>query len=436
MLPQEYADIGDDVKESFLRSANLKSSLGRITTDIGTNNFHRIEPISASKEATRSRPALRAVSHSPTAKHAAEHSRSPLSKHAGKATLNTRLQLFNQRLVLTKAGKPVAALSDECCGYPVLERVAQMSTPQASSRPEGSTHKLPHVSLVNGKVKQALQLPTYQDYCVTHKVDFKGPTNDKILRHAKETIDRLEKLKRQINGLSILLESAPGTPWNHDKKVLYKLDKYPSQRGAIIKAYSGLLEHGKKSLANEQKVAEKIEERRAEVFIPQRSAATPPPVRSGQDAYRLIRKRADDFAASQLQQNQKLIDILDRYEVERPFLIQRKTRLIANDKERFRDIGHALQRLHEYRREADDARSQRVERARTQVVLYERLLEHLKAQESQPTQAQLLCLDIVRGLLEEGWAVDREVVSWLREAAGETTDTQGLLDLLEEGACS
>jgi len=274
------------------------------------------------------------------------------------------------------------------------------------------------------------------DYCITHKVDFKGPANDRVLRHAKEAIDRLEKLKRHINGLAILLEATPGTPWNRDKKVLYKLDKYPAQRGAILKVYSGLLEPERKSLALEQKTAEKAEERKAEVFIPKRKSKTPPPVRSGQEAYRLIRQRADDFTASQLHQNQRLIDILDRYEVERPFLIQRKTRLIAKDNERFRDIGHALQRFHEYRKEADDARSQRVEMARGQVVLYERLLEYLKAQETQPTQTQLLCLDIVRGLLEEGWAVDREVVGWLREAAGDTSDAQGLLQLLEEGACS
>lgn len=432
MLPAEYADIGDDVKESFLRSADLKSSLGRIATDIGTNNFHRIEPAST-KEASHYRAVFKAASHSPAARHAGEHSKSPLSKHAGKATLNTRLQLFNQRLVLTKAGKPVAALSEECCGSPVLDRVTQMRTPRTSSRPEASTHTLPHVSILSGKVKLALQLPTYMDYCVTHKVDFKGPTNDKVLRHAKEAIDRLEKLKRHINGLAILLEAAPGTPWNRDKKVLYKLDKYPAQRGAILKAYSGLLDPGRKSLALEQKTAEKAEERRAEVFIPQRTAATPPPLRSGQEAYRLIRQRADDFAASQLHQNQKLIDILDRYEVERPFLIQRKTKLITNDKERFRDIGHGLQRFREYRKEADDARSQRVERARAQVVLYEGLLEYLKAQETQPTQTQLLCLDIVRGLLEEGWTVDRDVVERLREAAGDAPDTQGLLQLIEEG---
>jgi len=435
MLPAEYADIGDDVKESFLRSTDLKNSLGRITMDIGTNNFHRVAPASA-KAVSHYRPAFKAGSHSPVARHTGEHSKSPLSKHAGKATLNTRLQLFNQRLVLTKAGKPVAALSEECCGSPVLDRVAQMRTPQASSGPEASTHTLPHVSLLSGKVKQALQLPTYMDYCITHKVDFKGPANDRVLRHAKEAIDRLEKLKRHINGLAILLEATPGTPWNRDKKVLYKLDKYPAQRGAILKVYSGLLEPERKSLALEQKTAEKAEERKAEVFIPKRKSKTPPPVRSGQEAYRLIRQRADDFTASQLHQNQRLIDILDRYEVERPFLIQRKTRLIAKDNERFRDIGHALQRFHEYRKEADDARSQRVEMARGQVVLYERLLEYLKAQETQPTQTQLLCLDIVRGLLEEGWAVDREVVGWLREAAGDTSDAQGLLQLLEEGACS
>ena len=432
MLPPEYADINDDVKESFLRSADLKTSLSRITTDIGTNAFHRAGAASAAREHVQSRPAFKAVSHSPTTRHAPDATKSPLSKHAGKATLSTRLQLFNQRLVLTKAGKPLTIVSDDTCASPVLDRVIQLTTPHS----DNSFHKLPHVSLINGKVKPPLQLPTYQDYCVTHKVDFKGPRNEKVLRHAKETIDRLEKLKRQINGLAILLDGTQGTPWNRDKKILYKLDKNPDKRGAILKAYSGNLEHRRVSMANEpQKASDRQDEHRSDLLPTNRSAITPPPARSGHEAYRLIRQRADDFAASQLQQNQRLIDILDRYEVERSFMIQRKSRLISKDKERFKDIGHALQRFQEYRREADDARSQRVERAKGQVVLYEQLLECLKTQEASPSEPQLLCLDIIRGLLEEGWTLDLDVISKVRGAVGDSPDTKKLLDLLETQVC-
>ena len=111
--------------------------------------------------------------------------------------------------------------------------------------------------------------------------------------------------------------------------------------------------------------------------------------------------------------------------------MQRKAHLLAQDQDL--DPGRALQRLEEHRKETDVARQERVQKARTQTKMYEDMLEQVRRQPRQPTEAELVCLELVKNLLEEGWAVDASVVTGIREMLGDmAAQAEALLGLLEQ----
>ena len=412
MLPPQYADVEEDVKESYQRSRHLHRSIGLIS--------YTVAGVSIDSHARTPPPATYSpfkLSRTPQPLRAAPKRVSPAARYAGKVALSRRLQELNQRLVRSKAGKPDSAYSNS----PVLDRLAYLSeTTLQTEASEGESRKPPHVSLRSGRTQASLHLQSYSEYCDLHKYDLaKAPNSAKSVRKASQAIAKLEKLKKQINGLAILLQECPGG-WNRDRKVLYRLEKHPAQRASILKNYKAV------GRQNETRVnLAKVEE--------SKKTASPQP--RGSEAYRQIKQCADNFSNSQFQQSQKLIDILDRYELERPYLMQRKAHLLSQDQDL--DPGRAIQRLEEHRKEADAARQERVHRARTQAKVYEDMLEHMRLQPGQPTEAELTCLELVRNLLEEGWALDTQVVERIREVLGDTAAQAGeLLEMLEKACLS
>ena len=402
MLPAQYADVEEDVKESYQRSRHLHHSIGLISYTVAGVSFdsHTRTPPAAFSPFKPAR--------TPQPQRTAPRRSSPTARYAGKVALSRRLQQLNQRLVRSKAGKQEAAYSHS----PVLDRLAYLSEPTLQTEmSEGESRKPPHVSLRSGRIQAPLRLLSYSEYCELHQQDLiKAPSSAKSVRKASQAIAKLEKLKKQINGLAILLQECPGG-WNRDRKVLYRLEKHPAQRASILKTY---------------KAAGRVNETRIPVRVEKIS-----PQPRGLEASRQIKQCADNFSNSQCQQSQKLIDILDRYALERPFLMQRKAHLLAQDQDL--DPGRALQRLEEHRKETDVARQERVQKARTQTKMYEDMLEQVRRQPRQPTEAELVCLELVKNLLEEGWAVDASVVTGIREMLGDmAAQAEALLGLLEQ----
>lgn len=402
MLPVQYADVREDVKESYQRSRHLHRSIGLISYSVAGVSFDshtRTPPAAFSPLKPKS---------TPQPQRTAPRRISPAARYAGKVALSRRLQQLNQRLVRSKAGKQEAAYSHS----PVLDRLAYLSESTLQTEAsEGESRKPPHVSLRSGRIQAPLHLPSYSEYCELHQQDLiKAPNSAKSVRKASQAIAKLEKLKKQINGLAILLQECPGG-WNRDRKVLYRLEKHPAQRASILKSYKAV------GRGNETQVSKKVEEKSPQL--------------RGVEASRQIKQCADSFSNSQCQQSQKLIDILDRYALERPFLMQHKAHLLAQDQDM--DPGRALQRLEEHRKEIDMARQERVQKARTQAKVYEDMLEQVRRQPGVPSEAELVCLELVRNLLEEGWAMDTSVVARIRAVLGDTAaQAEALLGLLEQ----
>ena len=323
---------------------------------------------------------------------------SPTAIRARKGRFRSQLQEFNHRLALIKTGKVHPDFSENSFMSRMLETNLSPTSGTAASTfshtEESEPRPLPHVSCLNGKTESPLHLPSFDEYCRTHY--FKGTSLKPYLRKVEERISGLEKMKRRLQGLDILL--AAKEQWDGDFELLEKLERHPAQKGAILSA-----KH-----ANE--VPSKFQRRRS--VFPHRTHRKSIKMTTPKEAEKAIATCARDFQASKQLQEQHLDDIVQRLIIEKPFQLRHKAELFRTD--RLADA-HSIEIFNDCRRSLESARGQRVRRARAQAQIYEEMLRFLQGQKP-PTDSQLQCLNAVRRLLEEGWVLTPAHCSSLQQA--------------------
>jgi hypothetical protein len=260
------------------------------------------------------------------------------------------------------------------------------------------TRTLPHVSFISGRTAPSVTLPTYEQYCKTNHIGVAKDDTGQYLRRVDQRIVRLEKLKKQLNGLDVLLSARE--PWDGDRDLLEKLGKHPGQKGTILKT-----RFCEESAEMSLKEKRQISMRRSAVI---QKKYRQPRVQLDKKRYEtenVLKICADQFESAKNRQAERLEDILQRLAIERPFQLKEKSRLFDTGKF---SATNSAQVFNSLRRTAESARGQRVEQARTQVTIYETMLRYLQTQ-SPPTDNQLLCLEVIRRILEEGWVLTLDV---------------------------
>ena len=119
----------------------------------------------------------------------------------------------------------------------------------------------------------------------------------------------------------------------------------------------------------------------------------------------VITRRLELFEKQQQAQNQRTIDIMDRIQMEKAFVLRKKIQLVYSDNEQFKDYGRVIGKFGEIKQTTEQARRARVETSKNQSSLYEALLEVLRVQAEEPSDTQLQLLESVRRVLEQGWVL-------------------------------
>ncbi len=337
---------------------------------------------------------------------------SPGTTRAKKGRFRSQIQEFNHRLALIKTGKVHPDFSENSFLSRILDtNLTPTSRTTISHSYDSETRPLPHVSCLNGKTESPLHLPTFDSYCQTHY--FKGTSLKPYLKKVEDRISGLDKMKRRLQGLDILLSAKE--EWDGDTELLEKLERHPAQKEAILSA-----KH-----ANEG--TNRFKTRRS--LPSHRSQSHSIKVTTHQEAQKAINTCAKDFETSMQQQEQHLDDIVQRLIIEKPFQLRHKAQLFRTD--RLADA-HSIEIFNDFRRSIESARGQRVKRARAQAHIYGEMLRFLQNQKS-PTESQLQCLNAVRRLLEEGWVLTPALCSTFQQSfSPEDVSVQALLAVVKQ----
>lgn len=352
-----------------------------------------------------------------------------LPKFSGKNKLNCSLEEGKKFLSGSKAGKPIKYSE---IGPNILEKIKSNSpTFSEESSRQLSTEKfmaLPHVSMKTGKIKPALELPSFKDYVKSERS--KEP-KDIAIEKINQCNRHLAEFEKEMNGLEMFMSHNPGVIWNNDKKVLLRLTAFPNHKALIIKAYNDQISRSllkKKSTFRENRLKGKMVSKTPnpqindEIFSPE--------IHKKRDPETVVRQCYSRFADARNKQNKDLISILESLNLTRPVKMKQKAVYIMKDNEKFKDKSYSIQKMNDFKNKIDKEQNRRLLKNEAQAAIYDKLMDFLKKKASQPSDTEINFLEVLREVLEEGWCIDNALLSRLTENAP-TSDLRELRPLLD-----
>lgn len=323
-------------------------------------------------------------------------------KNAGRQYLHDMVKKAGRRVQAARAGRTISSsiLEEDRVTPPILRTFLFSASSRDRSSPDSlrtssksmaaqeDYRSKPHVSFTSGRLEAALQLPTFPEYCASLNIDMeKGTTNAKILRRAEEAVARLKTLEKRMN------EFEKGARKHNAQEMYYRSQRRNHTSIARPVAATPVPSHRKAQslLAGEERHK-----------FDQECELTKVGVQRSSD---VITRRLEQFEKQQQTQNQRTIDIMDRIQMEKAFILRKKIQLVYSDNEHFKDYGRVIGKFGEIKQSTEQARKVRVETSRQQSHLYEALLEVLRVQEEEPSTTQLQLLESVRRVLEQGWVL-------------------------------
>ncbi|CAG9330241.1 unnamed protein product [Blepharisma stoltei] len=361
------------------------------------------------------------------------------SKYAGKLKLNTSVDEAHAMVALAKAGNisPIVSSAKESDKpSPILKKLKFNHSLLLQN--EKSSTKLPYVSLLSGKTKPPLDLPSYKEYLKCYKTYNKKQPKETPFQKIDRCQQILENLQKEISGLEIFYNENPGIPWNNDKKFLLKLNNSPSRRNAMIKAYNDKIAGTAKNITQNSRLKRFITKKvpktpsmspekfnefyhensktasvRQKMSSPvfsisfEKTSETNPLIEDPKD---VLQRCSERFKLAEDSENKKLIEILQKLKVERPLILKKKARLILDDNEKYRDRVYSLNKFEEYKRTVEFERFSAMKKNKSQASIYNSLLSYLKKRERIPSEIELSLMDILKEYLESGNVISFQTI--------------------------
>lgn len=324
-----------------------------------------------------------------------------------------------------------------------------------------------HFSFTNGKTEDPVTLQSFDEYCESANIDVTaGQAKKMIFKKLNAVEKKLEDFSEEINGLSIYCAENTGTKWNGDKNLLIRLAKSPHHKNQIIRAHlekrtraSKISQNFISSIESDNKVKDIIDNkfnlssyinpptidevrsyRRDSIrdnsnnvrnSVSFKNTGVPRSKSSNsKKRYRaaasqrdskikeirlkpeqILQTCADSFTTVRNSQDAKIGGMLKRLDFERFYTIKEKISLLHHDNDKFKDISHSIEKLRDFREIIEGNRQKRRAENFKQVEIYTEMLEYLKNRRKEPSQNQMLLLEIVKNVIEEGWIIDFNIFS-------------------------
>lgn len=383
---------------------------------------------------------------------------------SAKKQLNRSIHEMNKRLKLSKAGKSINAdlLTEDNYTPTILKHLySRRHSVDRSNKSEDTSpvytsqerlKPLLHFSYTNGKTENPVVLPTFEKYCEDADIEItSGQTKKMIFKKLDNAEKKLVDFDTELNGLSIFCSENTGIKWDGDKNFLHKLSRHPENKTNLIKTYVDRKtkfsirknrrylsldddtlsskndtfkktptsvgkspETRAKSSMMVKKPAQGLNSPQIKERLPLVSPLSKIPslnnsLRSSPRPEIVVQRCMDHFSMAKNSQDRKLGEILQRLTLERPFVVKEKISLIQHDTEKFKDFSRSIEKFNQYRDIIEEKRVYRRKENNKQTELYSHMLEYMKNRKKEPTENQLLLLEIIKNVIEEGWVIDSKI---------------------------
>lgn len=287
----------------------------------------------------------------------------------------------------------------------------------------------PYVSLVNGKIEDPITLPTFAEFLErsgSKNVIRKG--TDELnyrIEKATEKIDKLnELLDQKLNSVkkqgekkvrrgSLLLESKSMRKNNHESK----LSKKDEIKSLMNQYYKMPCYYSTPRSAKEKRLA-----------TPNKQGI------STVDAEESLGETLRNFYKSKAVENKKLEDILEKISNERPYCIKKKFELIQKDKEKFKNKLYSIEKFNDFRGQVEARKREKQYKNYEQGLFYLEILEEYKRKKYDPSECELLILELWKRTVESGLVIIHsdlsEYISLLTLEESRAKSTQELIEKL------
>jgi len=442
-------ELDDETKSIKKRSENLSEKLtamkkllsnmgnGKLLKDIEKEyqEFMKNQELDSTYEFTPRRPYRNRESNFGDLE--TTNRQTKVARYAGKSRLNSSLYEAHTQVNKTRAGKEETfRYYSAAAATPTPVRRVQKHRSLNSDSYE--TKRLPHVSVISGKVEEALDLPSYRQFLKGKIPMNKIVQKESLLKKFEDCSESIENSKYEMEGLAIFCDKNKGVPWNIDRKVLLKLGMNPGKQASIIKAYNdkhGYSNEGHRQLENRRNTnisslaSPKLTKRQLQTRNSRDLNLDPSQRRAksinsnygilGRDPKELVERCTSRFKKSQENEEVKLIHIIERMKQDKPIIMRQKAGLIFSDQEKYRDPIHSLNKFEEYKRIVEVDRKSRMEKNKSQAVIYTDMLTHLKKRKDTPKGAEIKLLELTKGMLEGGWVLDNELLDQIQDNISE-----------------
>jgi hypothetical protein len=327
-----------------------------------------------------------------------------------KKKLTTSIKEINERVKLSRAGKRTIGsfmgqdagspsivtnlknLSSSWQGNPRHCRYFHVNFDQIDEKPQ------PYVPLNTGKIEDPLKLPTFNEFLKAKGAEYvvrKG--NDELLFRIQKATEKISKLKETLE-----LRFLTFTGMDEKKKRIKPRIGSIGQKVENVEVNLKKTHDLKKELNQYFEIPSVYTSKKIKPLInTPHSNSTSLSIEAEEGLEESLR----DFYRIKALENKKLSDILEKLSKDRPNSIREKVSLIQEDKERYKNKNHSIEKFNEFREKVEEKKRSRQHLNLTQALAYLEVLESFKKQKHEPSEAELLILELWRRIMESGWVI-------------------------------
>ena len=343
-----------------------------------------------------------------------------------KKNLSVSIKEVNQRVKLSRAGKHSVAKCMTARRSNALNETTLFSdsSPSHFLTDTFDEKPQPYISLTNGKIEDPVTLPTYEEFLQSKGEEFN------MLKGKDELFYRIDKATEQINRFKDLLKSK-NFGKNFEEKMKMKREptkafKQTEDRVKIDK------KNDLKALMNQYFhmpcLYDSPKSRKSGTcFIPSDRRTV-----LSSEAEEALESTMKNFNLTKAVENRKILDILDKINVDRPNIMKRKIKLIQSDKEKYKNKLRSIEKFNFFRDQVEKAKRDEQYKIYQQGLVYLEILDEFKRRRHNPGHAELVILAFWKRVVEAGCLITHnelhEVASIIAPKDIDTKDVQILID--------
>ena len=311
----------------------------------------------------------------------------------------------NQRVKMSRAGKRTVrqSLDDEFLPF---NKSFDKTLSSRSHTPKPKS--LPYVSLTTGKLENPVTLPNFSEYLETKGSNYlKMKFNDELICRFNKATTRVTKFNEEFDAKA---------------STFIKSLEDRNRRGTMFKKPSNQNFNDGPSIKKRSVVIKGL------IFDLNSNIKK----KNHKDNFSNTKNLSiQGFNTAKKNENQKLLDIINKMDLERPSILRQKVNLIQNDHEKYKNNLHSLKKFEKFRLTVESNRRKRQNVNSKQGAAYMNIIENFRSERHKPSLGELEILEFWKEMVECGWvitAADLQEVQTIVAKKGFSSDlTKSLL---------